>query len=83
MAQQGAVLPAVHALQFENDEDEDEYFENTDDALYDLPIGGEDTAAIMWAVGCCVWHAAGCGSDAASILQHDDVSVLQPFNCSL
>jgi hypothetical protein len=28
-------------LQYEEDEDEDEYFDNTDDALYDLPIGGE------------------------------------------
>jgi hypothetical protein len=28
-------------LQFEDDEDEDDFFDNTDDALYDLPIGGE------------------------------------------
>jgi hypothetical protein len=31
----------LFVLQYEEDEDEDEYFDNTDDALYDLPIGGE------------------------------------------
>jgi hypothetical protein len=68
------MLPAVHVLQFEEEEDEDEYFENTDDALYDLPIGGEDC---NWHVDRTLLFVAGCASDAASILQIDSTSTLQ------
>jgi hypothetical protein len=56
------VLRVVDLPQFENEEeeDEDEYFENTDDALYDLPIGGEDAAVVS--CGQCSAVCAVCGA---------------------